>query len=133
MVLEEVKAELGAVQEDERVREETLAQESAKLVSIVKEYRHAEATLEHPLPGTDIPTLQDIARDLATKVEEQERVVDMLDGAENPDETDLGDDPFADGASVINVPSAAPVPEKTPAPPPKNYGRKATIRTTREE
>jgi len=46
-------------------------------------------------------------------VEEQEHLVDLLDGAENPDETDMGEDPFAEGVSVVDVPDEAPQ-KKTP-------------------
>jgi len=104
------------VQEDERQKEEMLAQESAKFVDLVARYRQAEAELENPRPGTDVAALRQEARSLAKQVEDQEKIVDMLDGAENPAETDMGDDPFLDNASFMEIPQDAPAPEKTPCP-----------------
>jgi len=37
-ILERVKAEMAVIQEDERLREETLAQESAKLIDLVTQF-----------------------------------------------------------------------------------------------
>jgi len=115
-ILEKVKSEFAVIQEDERAKEETLTQESEKLVKMVEEYRDMEEALENPPPGMDINVIRDMAKDLAARVAEQEQLVDMLDGAEAPDETAMGEDHLADGTSFVQVPEEAPAPEKTPKP-----------------
>jgi len=114
-VLERVRAEMSAMQEDEKLREEILTQESAKLVGLVTQFREVQASLENPMPGMDISETRRLAQTLAKQVEDQEKMVDMLDGSENPADTDMGDDPLADGASFVKVPNKAP-PEKIPHP-----------------
>jgi len=115
-ILEKVKSEFAIIQEDEWAKEETLTRESEKLVKMVEEYQDMEEALENLPPGMDINMIHDMAKDLAAQVAEQERLVDMLDGAEAPDETDMGEDPLADGASFVQVPNETPAPEKTPKP-----------------
>ena len=75
-----------------------------------------EEVLENLPPGMDINVICDMAKDLAVRVPEQEKLVDMLDGTEAPDETDMGEDPIADGASFVQVPNVELAPEKTPKP-----------------
>jgi len=114
-VLSKVKSDYAAIQEDERLHEETLTAESDKLVALLERFKQVEAALESPAPGFDIDRARALSRSLTEQIQEQEKVVDMLDGGANPDETDMGDDPFADGASVVDVPNEA-VPEKAPRP-----------------
>jgi len=128
-IMEKVRAELRAIQEDKKQKEEMLAQESAKLVDLVARYRQVEAELESPLPGTDISTLRQVARNLAEQVQDQEWIVDMLDGAENPAEMEMGEDPFADNTSQIEVPGDAPPLKRHPAQWLRSYGLKPTTRT----
>jgi len=115
-LLEKVKSEFAVIQEDEWVKEETLTRELAKLVKMVEEYRDMEEALENPPLGMDINVICDMAKDLAARVAEQEWLVDMLDGAEAPDKTDMGEDPLADGTSFVQVPEEVQALEKTPKP-----------------
>jgi len=114
-VLGKVKTEYAAIQEDERLHEETLAAESGKLVALLEQFKQVEAALESPVPGFDVAQARALSRALTTQIQEQERVVDLLDGGANPDETDMGDDPIADGASFVEVPEDT-APEKAPRP-----------------
>ena len=114
-VMSKVKSEYAAVQEDERLRDETLTAESEKLVSLLEQYKQVEAALESPGPGFNVAQAQAHSAELAKQIQEQEKVVDMLDGGINPDETDMGDDPIADNASFIEVPNEAQ-PEEAPRP-----------------
>jgi len=114
-VLVQVKSEYSAIQEDERLQEETLTAESEKLVELLEHFKQAEAALEAPAPGLDLDQVRALARQLASQVQEQEKVVDMLDGGANPSDTEMGDDPIADNASFVDVPDNAP-PVKTPHP-----------------
>jgi len=114
-ILAKVKSEYSAIQEDERMREETLTAESEKLVTLLARFRQAESALENPTPGLDLAQARLLSEALALQIQEQEKVVDMLDGGVNPADTDMGDDPITDNASFIGVPDEAP-PEKTPRP-----------------
>jgi len=102
-VLNKVKSEFSAIQENEQLREETLAKESEKLVELMSRYQQAEVALEMPLPGLDISQAQALARELVEHVQEQEWVIDMLDGADAPADTDMGDDPIVDNLSFVEV------------------------------
>ena len=114
-VLAKVKSEYAAVQEDERMREETLTAESGKLVALLEQFKQVEAALEAPLPGLDVDQARALSRELTKQIQDQEKVVDMLDGGADPDETDMGDDPIADSASVVAVPDDT-APERPPRP-----------------
>jgi len=114
-VLARVKSEYGAIQEDERLQEETLTTESEKLVALLERFKQAEVALENPTPGLDIDQTRALSRELALQIQDQEKIVDMLDGGANPMDTDMGDDPIADNASFVEVPDDAP-PEKAPRP-----------------
>jgi len=114
-ILGKVKSEYAAIQEDERLHEETLAAESGKLVALLEQFKQVEAALESPAPGFDVAQAQARSKALTEQIQEQEKVVDMLDGGANPDETDMGDDPIADGASFVEVPDEA-APDKAPRP-----------------
>jgi len=115
MVLVKVKSEYTAIQEDERLRDETLTAESEKLVALLEQFKQVEATLESPAPGFDVDQVRMRSKELTKQIQEQEKVVDMLDGGANPEDTDMGDDPIADNASFVEVPDEAR-PEKTPCP-----------------
>ena len=114
-ILSRVKSEYAAIQEDERLREETLTAESERLVALLEQYKQIEAAIESPPPGFDFDHARTLSRALTAQIQEQERVVDLLDGGANPEETDMGDHPIADGASFVEVPNDA-VPEKAPRP-----------------
>ena len=114
-VLNKVKSDYASIQEDERLHEETLAAESGKLVALLEQFKQVEAALESPTPGFDVAQARAHSRALTAQIQEQEKVVDLLDGGANPDETDMGDDPIADGASFVEVPEDA-APEKAPHP-----------------
>ena len=112
-VLSKVKSEYAAIQEDERLREEALSTESGKLVARLEQFKQVEAALESPAPGFDVAQAKSWSAELTKQIQEQEKVVDMLDGGMNPEETDMGDDPIADNASFMETPDDAP-PEKAP-------------------
>jgi len=113
-ILAKVKSEYGAIQEDERMREETLTAESGKLVALLERFKQVEMTLENPTPGFDVDQARAASKELMHMVQDQEKVVDMLDGGANPADTEMGDD-IADNASFIEVPDDAP-PEKPHRP-----------------
>ena len=114
-VLAKVKSEYSVIQEDERLQEETLAAESKKLVALLERFKQAEAALENPAPGLDVDQVRALSKELTLQIQNQEKIVDMLDGGANPADTKMGDDPIADNASFIEVPDDAP-PEKAPRP-----------------
>jgi len=53
-VLSKVKSDYAAIQEDERLHEETLAAESGKLVALLEQFKQIETALESPVPGFDV-------------------------------------------------------------------------------
>jgi len=114
-VLAKVKSKYTAIQEDERLQEETLTAESGKLVALLEQFKQVEASPENPTVGFDVDRARALSKELTKQIQDQERVVDMLDGGANPEETDMGDDPIADGASFVEVPENTPH-EKTPCP-----------------
>jgi len=114
-VLVKVKSEYAAIQEDERLHEETLAAESSKLVALLEQFKQVETALESPAPGFDVAQARARSKALTAQIQEQEKIVDMLDGGANPDETEMGDDLIADGASFVEVPDDT-APEKAPRP-----------------
>jgi len=113
-VLAKVKSEYSAIQEDEWMHEETLTAESRKLVALLEQFKQVEAALENPTPGFDADQARAASRELMRQIQDQEKVVDMLDGEANPADTEMGDD-IADNASFIEVPDVAP-PEKPHCP-----------------
>jgi len=114
-VLSKVKSDYASIQEDEKLHEETLAAESGKLVALLEQFKQVETALESPTPGFDVAQARARSRALTAQIQEQEKVVDLLDGGANLDETDMGDDPIADGASFVEVPEDA-APEKETRP-----------------
>jgi len=114
-ILAKVKSEYNVIQEDERMREETLTAESEKLVALLERFKQVEAALESPAPGYNMDKARALSRELMRQIQDQEKVVDMLDGEANPADTEMGDDPIADGASFVDVAEEAP-PEKAHRP-----------------
>jgi len=106
-VLVKVKSEYSVIQEDERMREETLTDESGKLVALLEQFKQVEAALENPTPGLDMSQARDMSKELMCQIQDQEKVVDMLDGGENPADTEMGDN-FTDNASFVEVPDDTP-------------------------
>jgi len=102
-LLEKVQAAASAQQEEEQRREEALAEASNALTSLVAELRELDRNIAEPLPGADVPALESHRHLLKTKIAEQEKMVDKMDSAEEPAETELADAP-----SVI-APDAPPV------------------------
>ena len=112
-ILAKVKSEYTSIQDDEKLREETLTAESEKLMALLERFKQVEASLENPLPSFDVAQARALSKSLTEQIQEQEKVVDLLDSGANPDDTDMGDDPIADNASFIEIP-ADPAPEKAP-------------------
>ena len=113
-MLERVRTEMKTIQEDEKLKEEMLALESAKLVDLVTQFREVQAALEHPGPGQDLVETRRLTETLTRQVKEQEELVDMLDSGGNPADTEMGDDQ-TDAAAVPEDTEDAP-PQKTPCP-----------------
>jgi len=63
----------------------------------------------------DVAEARWLAQTMAMQIEEQEKLVDILDGGENPADTDMGDDPTAEDAPPVRIQEDAP-PEKAPHP-----------------
>ena len=114
-ILAKVKSEYSAIQEDERLCEETLTAESEKLVALLEQFKQVEVALENPTPGFDVDQARAMSKVLTQQIQDQEKVVDMLDGEANPADTEMGDDPIADNASYVEVPDITP-PEKPHRP-----------------
>ena len=114
-VMAKVKSEYTTIQEDERLQEETLTAESEKLMALLEQFKQVETALEHPTPGFDVEGARAWSKELADRIRDQEKVVDMLDGSTNPEETDMGDDPIADNTSFVKIAEEVPTP-KAPRP-----------------
>jgi len=113
-ILAKVKSKYSAIQEDERMHEETLTAKSEKLVALLEQFKQVESALENPTPGFDVAQARAVSKDLMQQIQDQEKVVDMLDGGANPADTEMGDD-IADNASFVEIPDEAP-PEKPHRP-----------------
>ena len=109
-LLEEVQAAASAMQEEERVREQALADASNVLANMAERYRALAREIDEPLPGANIAALEEERRSLGVRISEQEALVDRMDGAEEPADTE-----HADAPSVV-APEAPP--ERTTAPKP---------------
>jgi len=105
-LLEKVQAAALAQQEEEQQRENALTEASNALTSMVAELRELDRNIAEPLPGADVPALESQQRLLRERIAEQERMVDKMDGAEEPAETELADAP------LVIAPSAPPVAPK---------------------
>jgi len=92
-LLEKVQAAASAQQEEEQQRENALAKASNALTGMVAELRELDRNIAEPLLGADIPVLESQRRLLEERIAEQERMVDKMDGVEEPAETELADAP----------------------------------------
>jgi len=120
-LLEEVQAAASALQEEEGAREQALADASNVLAEMAERYRALDREINEPLPGANIVALEEERRSLGARISEQEALVDKMDGAEEPAETE-----HADAHSVVapEVPperAAAPKPSYKDLWPETNY------------
>ena len=107
-LLEEVQAAASALQEEEGVREQALADASNVLAEMAERYRALGREIDEPLPGANVAKLEEERRSLGIRISEQEALVDKMDGAEEPAETEHAD---AQSAVAPEVP-----PERAAAP-----------------
>jgi len=108
-LLEKVQAAAAAQQEEEQKREEALAEASNVLTSMVARLRDIDRDIAEPLPSTNVPALEDERCRLSAQISEQEKLVDLMDGAEEPAETEHAEAPS------VAVPEAPP-PQAAPRP-----------------
>jgi len=87
-LLEKVQAAASAQQEEERQREEALADASNELTGMVAALKELDRDIEAPKPGMSIPALESQWHVLEACIAEQEALVDKMDGAEEPAETE---------------------------------------------
>ena len=102
-LLEKVQAAALAQQEEEQKREEALTAASNELTSMVARLRDLDQNIADPLPGADVPAMETERRLLSVRISEQEKLVDMMDGAEEPAETEQLDAPS------VTAPDAPPL------------------------
>jgi len=107
--LEKVQAAASAQQEEEQKREEALTAASNELTNMVARLRDLDQNIADPLPGTDVPALEAERHLLSAQISEQEKLVDMMDGAEEPAETEQLDAPS------VAAPDAPPL-QNAPRP-----------------
>ena len=105
-LLEKVQAAATAQQDEEQQRENALAEASNTLTGMLEELKALDHNITEPLPGADIPALESQRRVLETRIAEQERLVDKMDGAEEPADTE------PQGAPSVAAPEAPPVAHK---------------------
>ena len=111
-LLEEVQAAASALQEEERLREQALADASNILANMAERYRALDREINEPLPGANVAALEEERRSLGIRISEQEALVDKMDGAEELAETE-----HADASSTI----APEVPLERPNVPKPSY------------
>jgi len=111
-LLEEVQAAASALQEEERLKKQALADASNILASMAERYRALDREIAAPLPGANVASLEEERRSLGARISEQEALVDKMDGAEEPAETE-----HADGFSTV----APDVPPERLAVPKPSY------------
>jgi len=111
-LLEEVQAAASALQEEERLREQALADASNVLANMAERYRALDREINEPLPSANVAALEEERRSLGIRISEQEAMVDKMDGAEEPAETE-----HAEAPSVI----APGVPPERPNVPKPSY------------
>jgi len=109
-LLGEVQAAASKQQEEEQAREQALADASNVLAGMAERYRVLDRELNEPLPGANIAALEEERRTLGARISEQEALVDKMDGAEEPAETEQ-----ADASSAI-APEAPPAQPAAPKP-----------------
>jgi len=109
-LLEKVQNAATAQQEEEQAREDALAAASNELAAMAARYRELDREIAEPLPGANIPALEAERRLLSTEISEQERMVDRMDGAEEPADTEQ-----VDVTSTV-APDAPPLQQADPKP-----------------
>jgi len=87
-LLEKVQAAASAQQQEEQRREEALAEASNELTSMVAALKELDRDIEVPKPGMSVPALESQRRVLEARIAEQEALVDKMDGAEEPADTE---------------------------------------------
>jgi len=102
-LLEKVQAAATAQQDEEQQREIALAEASNALTEMLEELKALDHDIAEPLPGADIPALESQRRILGARIAEQEKLVDKMDGAEEPADTE------PQGAPSVAAPDAPPV------------------------
>jgi len=105
-LLEKVQAAASAQQDEEQQRESALAEASNVLTGMLEELKALDHDIAEPLPGANLPALESQRRILEARIAEQEKLVDKMDGAEEPAETE----PL--GAPSVTAPEAPPVAPK---------------------
>jgi len=88
LLLEKVQAAASAQQEEEQRREEALAEASNELTNMVAALNRLDRDIEEPKPGMSVPALVSQQRVLEARIAEQEALVDKMDGADEPAETE---------------------------------------------
>jgi len=120
-LLEEVQAAASALQEEEGMREQALADASNILAEMAERYRALGQEIDEPLPGANIAKLEEERRSLGVRISEQEALVDKMDGAEEPAETEHADAQSAVAPEVPPERAAAPKPSYKDLWPETNY------------
>jgi len=120
-LLEKVQAAAIAQQNEEQEREEALANASNMLTDMVSRYRSLEKDITDPLPGMNVEALQAEKARLGAKITEQEKMVDMMDGAEEPAHTEIAEEPQDPEQNIPPAPQAAPKPSFKDLWPETNY------------
>jgi len=120
-LLEKVQAAAALQQEDEQQREEALAGASNALTTMIARLRDIDRDLEAPLPGANIPALENERRLLSLRISEQEKLVDMMDGADEPAETENADAPSVAPRGAPPEQQADPKPSYKDLWPETNY------------
>jgi len=108
-LLEKVQVAASAQQEDEQRWEDALAEASNALTGMVAQLRALDHDIAEPLLGANVQALESKWRLLEARIAEQEALVDKMDGAEEPTETEHA------GAPSVVAPDAPP-PQSVPRP-----------------
>jgi len=119
-ILEKVQTAASAQQEEEQQREDALAEASNVLTDMVAKLRELDRDIAEPLPGADVQALESQWRVLEACIAEQEKLVDKMDGAEEPAETEHADAPSV-AAPDVPPPRSAPRPSFKDLWPETNY------------
>jgi len=120
-LLEKVQAAATAQQEEEQQRENALAEASNALTGMVARLRDLDRDLADPLPDADIPALERERSLLSARISEQERLVDQMDGAEEPADTEHVDAPLVADHDAPPAQRADPKPSYKDLWPETNY------------
>jgi len=120
-LLEKVQAAATAQQEEEQQRENALAEASNALTNMIARLRDLDRDIADPLPSTDVPVLERERGVLSAQISEQEKLVDQMDGAEEPAETEHADAPSVTGLEAPPAQKADPRPSYKDLWPETNY------------